>query len=155
MEPEGRDTAPSDRSIAMLFRQLSRELGTLLRQESELARAEIRQKAAQIGNGISELGAGALIGFAGFLILLQAAVYALADAFDSPALAALLVGAVTAAIGAAMVGRGRSHLKAEKLTPERTVASLREDAEMVRHGGQLSDEPPYPSTSADVQQRSH
>jgi Putative Actinobacterial Holin-X, holin superfamily III len=144
--------AESDRSIAALFRQLSRDIATLFRKEAELARAEIRQKGAQVASAVSELAVGALLGFAGLLFLLQAAVSALAEALDSPALAALIVGLVVTAIGAGMLVRGRSHLKAENLAPTQTVDSLREDAELVRHGGRLPDE--NEDTSRDVQ-RSH
>jgi len=122
--------AAPERSIGTLFRELSRELGTLLRQESELARVEIRQKAGQFGSGVSELGAGALVAFAGFLILLHAGVYALGPLFDSHALAALLVGGVAVAVGVLLLMRGRGRLKAEELVPARTIDSLRQDAEL-------------------------
>lgn len=119
-----------ERSIGTLFQELSRELGTLLRQESELAKAEIREKAGQLGSGVGELGAGAFVAFAGFLILLQAAVYALGPIVDSMALAALLVGGAALAIGVLLLVRGRGRLKAEKLVPTRTIESLRQDAEL-------------------------
>jgi hypothetical protein len=116
------------RSLGELFRQLSSELGTLMRQESELARAEIRDKATKLGASLAELGAGAVVLFAGFLVLLQSAVYALAGPLDSLALAALLVGGVTLAIGIVLLLRGRSQLKADELAPTRTLRSLRRDA---------------------------
>jgi hypothetical protein len=128
MEPLDRDLPGNGRSLAELFRELSRELGTLLHQETELARAEIRNKASKLGAALGELGAGAFVGFAGFLVLLQAAVYALADALDSPALAALIVGGLTLVVGAILLLRGRSQLRTEELTPTRTIDSLRRDA---------------------------
>jgi hypothetical protein len=127
-EPGGE---PQDRSIAALFRQLSRELGTLLRQESELARTEIRERVGQFGSGVTALGAGALVAFAGGLVLLEAAVYALAGPLGSQALAALVVGGAAVLAGVAMLMRGRSRLKTEELVPRRTVESLRQDVEIV------------------------
>jgi hypothetical protein len=124
-----------ERSIATLFRQLSRDLGTLLRQESELARTELRERVGQFGSGVTALGAGALIAFAGGLVLLHGAVYALAPVFDSPALAALVVGLAAVLAGVFMLMRGRKRLKAEELVPRRTVESLRQDVEIVAGNG--------------------
>jgi hypothetical protein len=137
MESEPRyDATNGERSLGELFRQLSRDLGTLLRQESELARVEIRNKAAKLGASAAELGAGGLIAFAGLQFLLLAAVFALADALDSPPLGALIVGVATLLVGALLLARGRSHMKAEELAPTRTIDSLRKDAELARNAGQ-------------------
>jgi len=135
MEPI-RSTEPGNgRSLGELFRQLSSELGILMRQESELARAEIRDKASKLGASLAELGAGAFVLFAGFLVLLQAGVYALSGPLDSPALAALLVGGVTLLAGVLLLARGRSQLKADELTPSRTLRSLRKDAALATNLG--------------------
>lgn len=138
MEPLDRDMPGNGRTLGELFRELSRELATLLHQETELARAELRGKAAKLGSALGELGAGALVGFAGFLVLLQAAVYALSDPLDSPALAALLVGGVTLIAGALLLVRGRGQLRAEELAPTRTLESLRRDAALA---GDLARDP--------------
>lgn len=156
MQPEPHPERPNeagDRSIVTLFRQLSRELGTLLRQEADLARAEVREKAAHFGTGVSQLGAGAGVVFAGFLILLMAAVYGLAGLVDSLALAALIVGAITTAIGLVLLVRGRSQLKSETLTPTRTVESLRQDVQMVQGDGPIEAEATH--LHDDAQHRSH
>jgi hypothetical protein len=128
------ETRPPDRSIAHLFRQLSRELGTLLRQESELARSEIRERFGNLSSGMTALGASAFLGFAGALILLQAAVYALTAVTDSPALSALLVGLAAVLAGAVALVLARRRLKADQLVPTRTVESLRQDVEIVTGG---------------------
>jgi hypothetical protein len=126
---------PPDRSIATLFRQLSRELGTLLRQEAELARSEISERFAKLGTGVVSLGAGVLLAFAGLLVLLEAAVYALTAATGSPALSALLVGGAVVALGAVLLALARRRLKASELVPTRTVESLRQDVEIVTGNG--------------------
>jgi hypothetical protein len=131
----------SDRSIAELFRQLSRDIGTLLRQESELARTEIRQKAAQVATAGLAFGSGGLVIFAGFLILLQAVVAWLAGVLGSTALAGLVVGGVALLVGVGLVLLGRNRMKADELVPRKTVESLRQDAELVAgHGAGASDE---------------
>jgi hypothetical protein len=129
VEPgNGRFEPGNGRSLGELFRQLSNELGNLMRQESELARTEIRDKASKLGASLTQLGAGTFVLFAGFLVLLQAAVYALSGPLDSPALAALIVGAITLLAGVALLAIGRSRLRAEELAPTRTLRSLRRDA---------------------------
>ena len=122
----------NERPLGSVFRELSIELGTLVRQESELARAELRTKAAQVGQSAKELGAGAVVAFAGFIVLLQSAVYALSPLFDSPALAALAVGGINVLVGLALLARGRSQLNHEELGPKRTLRSLRKDLVLAR-----------------------
>jgi hypothetical protein len=135
------EMSESERSIAELFRQLSREIGTLLRQESELARTEIRQKAGQVAAAGVAFGSGGLVCFAGFLILLQALVAWLAGVLDSTALAALVVGGAALLVGVGLVLLGRNRLRAETLVPRKTVESLRQDAELASgHGAAVSDE---------------
>ena len=55
------EMSESERSIAELFRNLSRDIGTLLRQESELARTEVRQKAGQVAAAGAALGSGGIV----------------------------------------------------------------------------------------------
>jgi hypothetical protein len=114
------------------LKDLSREVADLVRQESALARAELSDKVSQAGVGATEVGTGALITFAGFFVLLQAAMYALGPVVGSLALAGLIVGAVTLLVGLIVLARGRQQLKATELAPERTAASLRRDADLVR-----------------------
>lgn len=123
-----------ERSLGSLFRELTQEVGTLLRQEAELARAELRSKAGVLGRSAAEIGAGAVVALGGFLILLHAAVYALAPVFDSLALSALVVGALALIVGGVLLARARSQMKAEQLVPRQTVESLRKDAELARTG---------------------
>jgi hypothetical protein len=114
----------------------------LLQQEVELARTELRQKASQAARAAGAIGGGALLIFAGFLILLQAVVVWLAAALGSTALAALIVGAVAVLAGAGLVMLGRNRLKPEELMPRRTVESLRQDAELAAAPSTGND--PYP-----------
>ncbi|MEC9482992.1 MAG: phage holin family protein, partial [Halomonas sp.] len=73
--------------------------------------------------------------FAGFLVLLAAAVYGLHELIDydeSPWLSALIVGVVVAIIGAIMLQSGRKKLQAQNLKPDRTVNSLRNDRDFAK-----------------------
>ena len=114
------------RGLGALIGDLVRDSTKLMRQEIDLAKAEMAEKAGQVGRGGAMLAIGGLIGFAGLLFLLLAAVYGLATLVP-PWLAALIVGVVTVLVGVVVLSIGRSRLSADGLVPRRTLATLRED----------------------------
>jgi hypothetical protein len=118
--------AKADRSIATLLSDLASETSLLIRTELALFKAELQEKLGFAGQGIAALGAGALIAFSGWLVLLAAAVLGLAEVL-APWLAALIVGVVVLLIGAGLLFFGKRRLSAQTLRPERSLRSLRED----------------------------
>jgi xanthine/uracil permease len=129
------DTSSGQPSLATLFSDLWRDSCQLVRQETQLATVEITDKIAEVGEGITSLAAGALVAFAGFLILLGAAVTALAHVLPSDYadwLSPLIVGGVVLVVGAGLLGVGRRKLRADNLAPSRTVRSLQTDAQMAK-----------------------
>jgi hypothetical protein len=128
-------TSAGDRTLISLFMDLWRETSTLVHDEVELARAEVSEKVSQVGSGIAIMAVAGAVLFAGFLILLVAAVNALSMFLPpeiSPWLAPLLVGAGVMIVGLIALAKGRADLKARNLQPERTMEALREDRELVR-----------------------
>jgi hypothetical protein len=124
-----------ERSLGQLLADLTNELTALVRNEIELAKAEVSEKLTQVGLGIAALAAGGLVLFAGFLILLDAAVFGLAkllEPYGWPALAALIVAVFTMLVGAIIMMIGRSSLKATNLAPRRIAESLRRDKNFVK-----------------------
>jgi uncharacterized membrane protein YqjE len=124
-----------DRSIGRLLTELSTETTALLRGEIDLAKAELSEKVSQAAMAVAALAAGALVLFAGFLVLLDAAVFGLGrvlEPYGLPALAALIVAIGTMIVGLIVLLIGRSALKAENLAPRRTAESLRRDREFVK-----------------------
>ena len=117
-----------DRSLGQLFGDLSRQLSTLVRQEIDLARTETTQRITAVTRDAALIGAGAALGYAGLLFLLAALVALLVEAGLDAWLAALLVGALTLAVGGALAWRGREGLRTAKLVPERTIETLKDDA---------------------------
>ena len=123
------------RSLMGLFADLWRETQTLVHQETQLARAEISEKVSQVATGAGELAAGGAVLFAGFIVLLFAAVGALELMIDSEHavwLAPLIVGAVVMIVGYIILSRGRKQMKSESLVPERTLQSLQRDARLAK-----------------------
>lgn len=135
MDPDSPDVLgprpKTDRSIATLVSDLASETILLLRQELALLKAELHEKFSRVGQGATALGAGALIAFSGWLVLLAAAVLGLATVVP-PWLAALIVALVVMATGAALLLFGKNRFDAEALTPKRTMRALREDEAWIR-----------------------
>ena len=133
----GRDYVQG-RSLMSLFSDLWRETRTLVHQEAELAKAEISEKVSQVTTGAGEIAAGGAILFAGFIVLLFAAVGALELMLateHSMWLAPLIVGVVVMIVGYIVLSRGRKQMSAESLTPERTLESLQRDARLAKEHG--------------------
>ena len=118
-----------------LFSDLWRETSTLVHDEAELAKAELSEKVSQIGTGAAEMAVAGGVLFAGFLVLLFAAVGALELMIDSPHaawIAPLIVGAVVMLVGYVLLKRGQHQVKPESLAPEKTMQALRDDARLAR-----------------------
>jgi hypothetical protein len=116
----------ADRSMASLLSDLAGETILLVRQEIALLKAELHEKFGRLGQGATALGAGVLIAFSGWLVLLAAAVLGLAEAVPAW-LAALIVGLLVLAIAAALLWFGKSRFETKSLMPNRSLRSLRED----------------------------
>jgi hypothetical protein len=121
----------TERSIATLLSDLASETILLIRQELALLKAELHEKFGRLGQGATAVGAGALIAFSGWLVLLAAAVLGLATVLP-PWLAALIVAAVALATGGILIFVGKSRFDAQSLMPRRTLRSLREDEAWLR-----------------------
>jgi hypothetical protein len=123
------------RSLSALFSDLWRESSTLVHEEAELAKAELNEKVSNLMAGVGEIATGGAVLLAGFIVLLFAAVAALELALPEPHdawLAPLIVGAAVMIVGFIALARGRANLKAENLAPERTMESLRRDADLAK-----------------------
>ena len=129
------DDYAQGRSLVGLFSDLWRETQTLVHQEAQLAKAELSQKVSQVATGAGEIAGGGLILFAGFLVLLFAAVGALQLLIQSEHsvwLAPLIVGVIVMIVGYVLLSRGRKQMQAESLAPERTIESLQRDARLAK-----------------------
>ena len=123
------------RPLIGLFSDLWRETQTLVHQEAELAKAEISEKVSQVTTGAGEIAAGGAILFAGFIVLLFAAVGALEMLLPTEHaiwLAPLIVGLIVMIVGYIVFARGRKQMTAENLAPQRTIESLQQDARLAK-----------------------
>lgn len=123
-----------DRSFTSLFSDLTREMTDLFQKEVELAKAEFSGKVSAAETGLISLAMGGAVIVAGLLVLLSATVLALAQLmnWDSPWLAALIVGVVVTVVGIILLQQGRKKIRAQSLVPRRTAAALRKDKDLVK-----------------------
>lgn len=121
-----------DRSIAGLLRELTENLTGIVRDELNLARAETSEKFQRGTNAVVALASGFLVAFAALLVLLEAVVLGLSN-HVAPWLASLIVGAVVAVVGFALVAKGKSDLEAaSRLAPDRTVKNVQRDTKLAQ-----------------------
>jgi hypothetical protein len=128
---DGSQTPPDPRTLPELVSQLTMDLATLVRKESELVRTEMTEKLKTFGKAAGEIAAGGILVLAGLLVLLQAVVAGLAP-WLGPAFASLLVGLVVLGVAAFLIMAGIKMLKAENLTPDRTARQLQKDAQLMK-----------------------
>jgi uncharacterized membrane protein YqjE len=127
--PESRLTG--DARVFTLFRRLADDVTTLFTKELALLKVETTNAIRETRTGIASMAAGGAVLYAGFLFLLVSAFMGLSLVVDGW-LAALIVGAVVAIIGAIMLSSGKKKLEASQFKPEHTQAAMQKDREMIK-----------------------
>jgi hypothetical protein len=122
----------SGESLGDLVSELTGDLSKLMRQELELAKAEIRQEAAKAGKATGMLAAAGFAGYLTTVLLSLALVFALGAVLPL-GWATLIVAALWGIAGAVLYSTGRARLRTVNPKPERTVETLKEDAEWAKH----------------------
>lgn len=118
-------------SLGTVFGGLAGDLQQLVRGEVKLARAELDTKLHSFILAAIWLLGGALIGFAGLVVLLEGLAALLAHVLPGWA-ALLIIGAVIVALGAILASAGLGMMSIKTLIPERTAANLQMDAQVVK-----------------------
>ncbi len=126
------DLSRRDESMGELFKELSGDLSTLMRQELALAQAEMTEKGKKAGLGIGMLGAAGIVAFVTYMAF-TAALIALLSTAMRVWIAALIVTVVYAAIagGLALIGKNRVS-QATPPVPEQTTETLKEDVQWAK-----------------------
>jgi uncharacterized membrane protein YqjE len=97
-------------SLGDLLSGLISDISQLIHQEIDLARSEMAERASHVGGGISTLVVGGAVSYAGFCLMLVAALIGLSQVIPTW-LAAISLGAAIALIGLLIVARGRWQLR--------------------------------------------
>lgn len=126
------DPRMREQSMGELFKQLSSDLSTLVRQELRLAQAEMTEKGKRAGLGAGMFGGAGAFGLAALGTFSAVLIAALAKAMDVW-LAALIVTVIWAAVAGVLAMRGRQRMaQATPAVPEQTVQTIKEDAQWAR-----------------------
>lgn len=130
-----------DRSLGDLFSELAKETSTLVRQEVALAQSEITRKAVVVGTQIGSLVVGGVIALLAALTLLAAIVIGVAQLIVKLAdvapltglfVSALIFGLIIGGVAFFLVTSALKTLRETSLTPQKTVDSLKEDAQWLK-----------------------
>lgn len=138
VEPHTEGTAPRpttepEPSLGELFKRVTTDTNELVRQEIALAKTEMRQASATLARDGTKIGVGlglALVGAFAFTAFLIAGLGRLLD--GRYWLSALIIGVVLLAIGALFARNALADVKRRGLTPDQTMATLRDDAAWAR-----------------------
>ena len=125
-----RETA--EPSLGELVGQASRELSTLVRKEVELAKAEMSAEFGKAGMGAGMFGGAGVTALYGLTFLSLAAMFGL-GAVIPLGWAALIVGVFFLLVAGILAMTGKKAFSDFSPKPERTIKTLKEDAEWVRH----------------------
>ncbi len=117
-------------TLSGLLYRLTGELSTLFRQELALAGAELSRSLTTLLLSLASVASGGAVLYAGFLLLLFAAVFGLAYVLPLW-LAAALVGLAAALVGVVLLQVGRKKLTGKELVPKHSTESLRRDKDVL------------------------
>jgi len=132
MAVDPRENHLREQSMGALFKQLSEDLSTLVRQELRLAQAEMTEKGKRAGIGAGLLGGGGVVGLLALGSLTACLIAALATGMETW-LAALIVTVVYAAIAGVLALTGKNRVaEATPAAPEQTVETVKEDVEWAK-----------------------
>jgi uncharacterized membrane protein len=118
-------------TIQSLVAETIRESGDLAQKELALLRTEVSQNLRTLFMGLAMIVVAAIFAIAAIGVLTGALVTWLGGVLGSTALAALIVGGAMAIIAIALGLYGKHAMSASSLTPQRTVRSIKRDAEVL------------------------
>ena len=127
-----KDNELRERPIGEVAKELTSDLSLLVRQEIELAKAEMAQKGRTAAPGLGMFGGAGIVALcaAGAITAFLVLVFSL---FLPDWAAALIVGAVLAAIASLLIRQGKERVAdAGKPVPEHTIETVKEDVEWAK-----------------------
>jgi hypothetical protein len=129
---QARAASSDDQSLARLLGELIGDAQHLVRREIDLAKQEVRTEVDHAKQGAIALGIGAAITALGGVLLLLMLVYALHEGLNLTLwLSYLIVGGITAIIGAILLWQGINKLQHIDPVPHETIDSVRKDVEWI------------------------
>jgi uncharacterized membrane protein YqjE len=132
MSVENQDNGLREQPMGALFKQLSDDLSTLVRQELKLAQVEMTEKGKRAGLGVGLVGGAGVFGLLASAALTTCVIAALSTGMEVW-IAALIVTVVYAAGAAALAMNGKNRVtEAAPPVPEQTIETVKEDAQWAK-----------------------
>ncbi len=132
MAIHGSEDEKREQPMGELFKQLSEDLSTLVRQELKLAQLEMTEKGKKAGIGVGMFGGAGLLGLLAALTLTTCLVAALSTQMKVW-VAALIVTVVYGALAGVLALQGKNRVsEATPPVPEQTVDSVKEDVQWAK-----------------------
>ena len=122
--------------IGVLLKRFGQDASMLVRQEIALAKLELRESVKGLAQDAGKLGAAAGLALFGGLALLAFVIVGLGDLINNYWLSALIVAVLLLGAAAIMARGALAHMKKNTLTPEETLATLKEDQRWARREAQ-------------------
>lgn len=119
------------RSVHDVLYDIVGNIQDIFRSEVQLAKTEMQDQVAAAVTPAATLGVGLVLAIHALGLLLLALVYAVATVVPMWS-AALLVSAATAIVAVLFIRLGSKRLKHVSVTPEKTIASLKETMQWVK-----------------------
>jgi hypothetical protein len=116
--------AGEDRNIVDLVGRLTQQGAHLAREQVSLMQAEVREGVQEIKSVIGAMLGAAVLGIAGFGVLLMGLGYWLGTALENLALGTIIVGVATLVVAAILYATGRSAVGNASLKPDRTIDTI-------------------------------
>jgi hypothetical protein len=132
MATESPNNGLREQPMGELFKQLSDELSTLVRQELKLAQVEMARKGKKAGVGVGMFGGAGLVGLLALGALTACLIAALATGMEVW-IAALIVTVLYGAAAGVLALQGKSRVReATPPVPEQTIETVKEDAQWAK-----------------------
>jgi len=126
------DGTDSDKSAGDLFKQMSAQTSTLVRQELELAQLEMKEKGKRAGIGAGLFGGAGVMAFYGGAALIVTIGLVLAEFLDEW-LAALIITVVVFAIAGVLALTGKKQVdQATPAAPEQAIETTKKSVDSVK-----------------------
>lgn len=132
MASENASNGLREAPVGELFKQLSEDLSTLVRQELKLAQVEMTQKGKSAGVGLGMFGGAGVVGLLALGALTTCLIAALSTGMEVWT-AALIVTVVYGIATGVLALNGKSRVaEAAPPVPEQTIETVKEDAQWAR-----------------------
>jgi uncharacterized membrane protein YqjE len=125
--------ANSQLPLSELLRRFAEDAGALVRHEIALAKLELRENINSYARDAAKIGVAGAVGLLGSLALIAFAIIGLGELIDNFWLSALIIAVVLLTTAGVLARTAIRHLRRNRVAPETTVASLKEDKQWVAH----------------------